>query len=154
MSSTSDAEYEKSKTSNTTCTWKDAAPSKAQTQKESGKRSTRNDSRIKEDRKKHMLHSNLTDNRCCNYEGDEVQFVQIGMGTHTTFVQNFGGDPKDWSPIVAWLIEIMSETRPNHVRGVCAEPVHEIVKKTGAYHEKPAICLLTQGSHWRIRQTK
>ena len=96
-----------------------------------------------EDRKRQALHSNLTCNRICDFDGKRVQFVQIGLGTHTTFVQNFGGESKDWSPIIAWLGEMMSETRPSRIRGVCAEPVPEIVKALQpALQGLPSVCLL------------
>ena len=143
MSSTYDAEYKNSKTSDISAAWTKAAPSQSQTPNRSDGGWTRKNSRLKEHRKKQVLHSNLLDNSCCNYEGDEIQFVQIGMGTHTTFAQNLGGDPIDWSPIVASLIDTLSERRPNHVRGVCAEPIPDIVKKLEhTIRNLPYVCLL------------
>ena len=98
------------------------------------------------DCKRQALHSNLTCDVSCDFHGKRVQFVQIGLGTHTTFVQNFGGESKEWSPTLAWLAENMSETRPSRIRGVCAEPVPEIViALQPTLQALPYVCLLQAG---------
>jgi hypothetical protein len=39
-----------------------------------------------------------------NYWVQKLHFVQIGLDTNTTFVQNLVGDREDWSKNVAWRL--------------------------------------------------
>jgi len=63
-----------------------------------------------------------------DFVGEVVQFVQIGLGTNTTFIQNLAGSWDDWSLTIDWLLKACSERRGNHVRGVAVEPVPELCK--------------------------
>jgi len=57
-----------------------------------------------------------------------VQFVQIGLGTNTTFVQNLAGPWRDWTRTIDWLLEATSERRARRVRGVGVEPVGHLCR--------------------------
>ena len=48
-----------------------------------------------------------------DFGGATVQFVQIGLGTNTTFIQNFAGPWRDWSEQIDWLSKARSETHPD-----------------------------------------
>ena len=63
-----------------------------------------------------------------DFDGARVHFVQIGLGTNTTFVQNLRGDWGEWSENISWLSEALSERRPQLVRGVAVEPVAELAE--------------------------
>ena len=54
--------------------------------------------------------------------GRHLHFLQIGLGTNTTFVQNIAGQFSDWSYNVDWLLQAASERRGHSVRGVGVEP--------------------------------
>jgi hypothetical protein len=60
--------------------------------------------------------------------GARVHFVQVGLGTNATFVQNLGGDPEVWDRTVAWLLSACSESTPSQITGVSVEPVAELVE--------------------------
>ena len=80
---------------------------------------------------------------CCDFRGASVHFVQIGLGTNTTFIQNLGGPWEEWTKAVDWLSTAMSETRASHVRGVAVEPVGELVKALQpATQQLPSVCLV------------
>ena len=59
------------------------------------------------------------------FEGKDVQVVQVGLGTNATFIQNLCDDSRKWNRGIAWLLEVVSEPRPQHVTGVAVEPVFE-----------------------------
>jgi len=63
-----------------------------------------------------------------DFGGEVVQFVQIGLGTNTTFLQNLAGSWEDWSLTIDWLLKACSERRRNRVRGVAVEPVPDLCK--------------------------
>lgn len=63
-----------------------------------------------------------------SFFGETLNFVQIGLGTNTTFVQNLAGDQADWSRNVGWLLEACSEWRPTQIRGIGLEPVAHLVE--------------------------
>ena len=62
------------------------------------------------------------------FGGGWVHFVQIGLGTNTTFVQNLVGCWEDWSYSIAWLMNAASEQRRGHVCGVAVEPVGHLAQ--------------------------
>ena len=63
-----------------------------------------------------------------DFGGARLHFVQIGLGTNTTFLQNLGGDWEEYSRNISWLSEALSERRPEFVRGVAVEPVAELAE--------------------------
>jgi len=64
-----------------------------------------------------------------NFRGARLHFVQIGLGTNSTFIQNAAGDSWEWDKGCDWLLQAASETRRHKVRGVAVEPVSELVDK-------------------------
>ena len=80
---------------------------------------------------------------CCDFRGASAHFVQIGLGTNTTFIQNLAGPWEEWTKAVDWLSAAMSETRASQVRGVAVEPVGELVKALQpATQQLPSVCLV------------
>jgi len=55
--------------------------------------------------------------------------VQIGLGTFATVVQNLAGEPSEWDPVIAWLLESLGEVEPDRIRAVGVEPVREHVQR-------------------------
>ena len=58
-----------------------------------------------------------------DFGGKQAHFVQIGLGTNTTFIQNLAGQDQDWSGCIHQLLSTCSERRPKFVRGIAVEPV-------------------------------
>lgn len=78
-----------------------------------------------------------------DFGGATVHFVQIGLGTNTTFIQNFAGPREEWSEQIDWLSKAMSETQPDLVRGVAVEPVAELLDAFRPMAQTlPGVCLL------------
>ncbi len=44
-----------------------------------------------------------------DFGGARVNFVQVGLGTNRTFIQNLAGKPHDWDYSVNWLLKACSE---------------------------------------------
>jgi len=63
------------------------------------------------------------------FGGQRAHVVQIGLGTFATVVQNLAGEPHEWDPVIAWLLEAVSETRAESLRVVAVEPVLEHVQR-------------------------
>lgn len=57
-----------------------------------------------------------------SFGGRRVHFVQIGLGTNTTFLQNLSALGEDWSYTIDWLLSACSERRPDKVLGISVEP--------------------------------
>ena len=78
-----------------------------------------------------------------DFGGATVQFVQIGLGTNTTFIQNLAGPWADWSDPIDWLSSSMSETHADLVRGVAVEPVKELLDAFRPMAQSlPGVCLV------------
>ncbi len=60
-----------------------------------------------------------------DFDNRRVHFVQVGLGTNSTFIQNCAGEPHEWDWTIQWLMKAMSDQRP--VEGVAVEPVVELV---------------------------
>lgn len=58
-----------------------------------------------------------------DFQGEQLHFIQIGLGNNTTFIQNLAGSDDCWSRQVDWLLSACSEVRPDEVRGLAVEPV-------------------------------
>ena len=63
------------------------------------------------------------------FGGAKLHFVQIGLGTFGTFIQNLVGRHDEWDKSFAWLLEAVSETRPWMFLGAAVEPVPEHVDR-------------------------
>ena len=63
------------------------------------------------------------------FEHERINFVQIGLGTNSTFVHNLAGQDSDWDNNVEWLMAAMRQRDPLLVRGIAVEPVSELVKE-------------------------
>ena len=61
-----------------------------------------------------------------DFKGKKLHFLQIGLG-NTTFIQNMAGPWDQWSQKVHWLVQALSEQRPECVRGVGVEPVRHLI---------------------------
>ena len=59
------------------------------------------------------------------FGGCRLHVVQVGLGTNATFIQNLAGAPEEWDNTIAWLLETISESRPNLIKGVGVEPVED-----------------------------
>ena len=62
-----------------------------------------------------------------DFEGERINFVQIGLGTNSTFIQNCGGQWHEWDKNIDWLLWACSEHQQDKVRGIAVEPVAELV---------------------------
>ena len=57
-----------------------------------------------------------------------MNVVQVGLGNNATFLQNLAGTEEEWDPHIKWLLECVSEDRPEHVSGIGVEPVEQHVR--------------------------
>ena len=64
-----------------------------------------------------------------NFAGQNLHFLQIGLGNNTTFIQNIAGQLSEWSYNVDWLWQAASEWRWDIVRGVGVEPVGHLIHR-------------------------
>ena len=64
-----------------------------------------------------------------NFAGQNLHFLQIGLGNNTTFIQNIAGQLSEWSYNVDWLWQAASEWRWDIVRGVGVEPVGHLINR-------------------------
>jgi hypothetical protein len=62
-----------------------------------------------------------------DFGGARVNFVQVGLGTSRTFIQNLAGESRDWDHSVDWLLKACSEDDIARFCGVAIEPVAEHV---------------------------
>ena len=62
-----------------------------------------------------------------DFKGKKLHFLQIGLGNNTTFIQNMAGPWDQWSQKAHWLVQALSEQRPECVRGVGVEPVRHLI---------------------------
>lgn len=62
-----------------------------------------------------------------DFNGEKLHFIQIGLGTNSTVIQNLAGKKEEYSKCIGWLLEPCSEKQPEHVRGIALEPVKDIV---------------------------
>eukprot|EP00931_Biecheleriopsis_adriatica_P043712 TRINITY_DN24978_c0_g1_i2.p1 TRINITY_DN24978_c0_g1~~TRINITY_DN24978_c0_g1_i2.p1 ORF type:complete len:347 (-),score=55.70 TRINITY_DN24978_c0_g1_i2:61-1071(-) len=84
-----------------------------------------------------LIEESVVKASCNDLSGYQAHFVQIGLGTNTTFVQNLAGPARDWMPCIDWLLSACSESRPDSVRGVAVEPVKEYaeaIRRLAAKH--------------------
>lgn len=62
-----------------------------------------------------------------DFQQERINFVQIGLGTNSTFIQNVAGERHEWDKNVDWLLRASSEQRPEEIKGIAVEPVSELV---------------------------
>lgn len=62
-----------------------------------------------------------------DFEAGRINFVQIGLGTNSAFIQNVAGEEHEWDKNIDWLLRACSEYRQHNVRGIAVEPVSELV---------------------------
>ena len=62
-----------------------------------------------------------------NFGGRKLHFIQIGLGTNSTIIQNLAGRHDEYNNITGWILEPCSEKRLEHIRGIAVEPVKELV---------------------------
>ena len=62
------------------------------------------------------------------YEGAVIHFVQIGLGTNSTFVQNAVGSRVEWNRGLQWLEGCMSARKQGYMTGIAIEPVFELAQ--------------------------
>ena len=59
-----------------------------------------------------------------NFGGTPIQFVQIGLGTNRTCIQNlYSKDVSTSCPEIEWLLSATTERRPDHIKGLSVEPI-------------------------------
>ena len=62
-----------------------------------------------------------------DFDGRRVHIVQIGLGTNSTFIQNFASS-RDWDKGLDWILQIVSDVSPECLTGVAVEPASEHVE--------------------------
>ena len=62
-----------------------------------------------------------------NHKGSRVHVVQIGLGTNSTFIQNFVSS-SDWDEGLHWILQVVGEIPLEFLAGVGVEPVREHVE--------------------------
>lgn len=62
-----------------------------------------------------------------DFKGEKIQFVQVGLGTNSTFIQNLAGRKKDWDASIHSLLTSTSERQPDRIQGIAVEPIAELV---------------------------
>jgi len=63
-----------------------------------------------------------------DFNGSRLNFVQVGLGTNSTFIQNLAGPRKAFDNNIDSLLKASSETRPSCVKGIAVEPVRSLVE--------------------------
>ena len=63
-----------------------------------------------------------------DYEGAVIHFVQIGLGTNSTFVQNAVGSRVEWNHGLQWLEGCMRARKQGYMTGIAIEPVFELAQ--------------------------
>ena len=64
-----------------------------------------------------------------DFAGRRLHFLQIGLGTNTTFLQNIAGGFSEWSQDVQWLLAAAGQRRGQRIRGVGVEPVRHLIRQ-------------------------
>ena len=62
-----------------------------------------------------------------DFGGRKLNFIQIGLGTNSTFIQNLAGSEKEYNNNIGWLFEPSSERVPEQVLGISVEPMADLV---------------------------
>lgn len=83
-----------------------------------------------------------------NFDNRLVHIVQIGLGTNSTFIQNFANSC-DWDERLEWILQIVKPCRHGDcksIAGVAVEPVSEHVKALMPWVKKllPRVALVQQ----------
>ena len=83
-----------------------------------------------------------------NFRNRFVDIVQIGLGTNSTFIQNFANSC-DWDERLEWILQIVKPYRHGDcksIAGVAVEPVSEHVKALLPWVKKllPRVALVQQ----------
>lgn len=77
------------------------------------------------------------------FAGRRINFVQVGLGTNSTFIQNLAGEPWEADKQLWSLLKLTSETDPSLVTGISVEPVESLVSQYELYMDKlPNVSLL------------
>lgn len=64
-----------------------------------------------------------------DFGGKKLHFIQIGLGTNSTFIHNLAGDSKDWDKTISWCFSACSERDPQKVLGISIEPLESLVEE-------------------------
>ena len=83
-----------------------------------------------------------------DFDNHIVDIVQIGLGTNSTFIQNFT-NPDDWDERLDWILQIVKPCRHGDcksIAGVAVEPVSEHVEALLPWVKKllPRVALVQQ----------
>jgi len=63
-----------------------------------------------------------------DFGGKKLNFVQIGLGTNSTFIQNLAGSAVEYNTGIEWLFQACSEHDPKRVLGIAVEPVTDLAQ--------------------------
>ena len=76
----------------------------------------------------------MLDHVTCDFIGQRVHFVQIGLGTNSTCIQNLCDDA-GWTHNIAWLLKATTAdpTDPSQTRGISVEPMEKHVEALRPY---------------------
>eukprot|EP00929_Paragymnodinium_shiwhaense_P100620 TRINITY_DN6308_c0_g1_i7.p1 TRINITY_DN6308_c0_g1~~TRINITY_DN6308_c0_g1_i7.p1 ORF type:complete len:349 (-),score=48.31 TRINITY_DN6308_c0_g1_i7:222-1268(-) len=81
-----------------------------------------------------LSYSNI--NGCYDFRGEQINALQIGLGTFGTFIQNLTGARDEWDSCTGWLLDSCSEYKAGYFRGVAIECVEEHVKSLRSYMQQ------------------
>ena len=62
-----------------------------------------------------------------DFHGCKIHIVQIGLGTNSTFIQNYVS-PRDWDDGLDWMLQVVGDVSPSCLAGVAVEPACEHVQ--------------------------
>ena len=62
------------------------------------------------------------------FGGYVINVVQIGLGTHGTFIHNVCGKHHEWDRNIHWILQCVSERQQAKITGIGVEPVGEHVR--------------------------
>lgn len=78
-----------------------------------------------------------------DFGGNRINFVQAGLGTNCTFIQNFAGKKTENDSVIRSLSTLLSNAEPSTVTGISVEPVACLIRKLKHYMPKlKNACLL------------
>ena len=63
-----------------------------------------------------------------NFGGEKLNFIQIGLGTNATFIQNLAGNKKTHSRSLHWLFQPSTEHAQDKVTGIGVEPIAHLAE--------------------------
>ena len=88
----------------------------------------------------------------CDFGGECVDVVQVGLGTNSTFLQNVGGCSYEWNYYIDKMLQMIRPLGclPSSITGIAVEPVQEHVSRlcelVPSVFPRVALCQFALGS--------